>query len=88
MDKHNLVFGAGTRTCIRKNVRLHEITASNAAFADFCCDLQISLSVIHKLVPLTLQQFKFELESPSKSWETHDLWFNKQTGIEVRVSGR
>ena len=51
-------------------------------------DFQISLSEIHKLVPLALQDFDFRLEDPSKSWKTHDLWFNKQTGIRVRVYRR
>lgn len=37
MDKHHLVFGAGTRTCIGRNVRHFEYVAASVAFADSCC---------------------------------------------------
>ena len=59
-----------------------------AALADFGCTLQISLSEIHKLVLLALQDFRFTLEDPSKTWKTHNFWFNKQTGILVNVHRR
>jgi hypothetical protein len=59
-----------------------------AALTDLCCTLQISLSEIHKLVLLVLQEFRFTLEDPSKTWKTHDFWFNKQTGILVNVHRR
>jgi len=59
-----------------------------AALANFGRTLQISLSEIHKLVLLVSQEFHFTLENPSKTWKTHDFWFNKQTGIRVNVHRR
>nr|D7PI20.2 RecName: Full=Cytochrome P450 monooxygenase gsfF; AltName: Full=Griseofulvin synthesis protein F; Flags: Precursor [Penicillium aethiopicum]ADI24958.2 GsfF [Penicillium aethiopicum] len=68
MDRcNNLVFGAGTRTCIGK---------------------QIALSEIYKMVPLLIRKFDFALVDPSKSWTTHDYFFNKQSGVQVKVTVR
>ncbi|KAJ9606160.1 hypothetical protein H2200_009121 [Cladophialophora chaetospira] len=67
MDKYMLVFGAGTRTCIGKN---------------------ISLAEIYKLLPEVLRRFDVQLVDPAKEWKTHNFWFNKQTGIEVRIKRR
>jgi cytochrome P450 len=67
MDKHLLNFGAGTRTCIGKN---------------------ISIAELHKLVPHLLRHFKVEMWEKDKTWKTRNLWFNKQTGLEVRVTAR
>ncbi|KAK7961066.1 hypothetical protein PG988_012280 [Apiospora saccharicola] len=64
---NDLVFGAGTRTCIGK---------------------QIALSEIYKFVPLMIRKFEFELVDPSKDWTTHDYFFNKQSGVQVRVKVR
>ncbi|KAK6369088.1 hypothetical protein LTR64_007248 [Lithohypha guttulata] len=65
MDNTMLVFGAGTRTCIGKN---------------------ISLVQIHKLVPFVLQQFDLKLTHPNAVWETDNKWFNKQSGIDIKLS--
>ncbi|KAJ9631144.1 hypothetical protein H2204_008366 [Knufia peltigerae] len=67
MDKCMLHFGAGTRTCIGKN---------------------ISIAEIHKLIPYLLRTFHVELWEPEKTWKTTNSWFNKQEGLEVRVTAR
>lgn len=67
MDKSMLHFGAGTRTCIGKN---------------------ISMAEIHKLVPDVMMNFKMEMWNPEATWMTRNLWFCKQTGIEVRLTRR
>ncbi|KAG9767418.1 hypothetical protein KCU88_g7459, partial [Aureobasidium melanogenum] len=67
MDKYMLHFGAGTRTCIGKN---------------------ISLAELHKLVPTVLRKFQLELWEEGQTWRTHNTWFNKQEGVEVRVTPR
>ncbi|KAK8015767.1 hypothetical protein PG991_008655 [Apiospora marii] len=64
---NDLVFGAGTRTCIGK---------------------QIALSEIYKFVPLMIRKFDFELVDSSKDWTTHDYFFNKQSGVKVKVKVR
>ncbi|KAF5866522.1 hypothetical protein ETB97_011407 [Aspergillus alliaceus] len=64
---NNLVFGAGTRTCIGKH---------------------IALSEIYKIVPLLIRKFDFILVDPNKSWTTHDYFFNKQSGLQVKVKVR
>ncbi|KAI0547173.1 cytochrome P450 [Xylaria curta] len=68
MDRcNNLVFGAGTRTCIGK---------------------QIALSEIYKFVPLLIRKFDFVLVDPNKDWTTHNYFFNKQSGLRVKVKAR
>lgn len=67
MDKYLLHFGAGTRTCIGKN---------------------ISLAELHKLVPAVLRDFHLDMWEEGKTWKTRNLWFNKQDGVEVRVTPR
>jgi cytochrome P450 len=84
MDRYMLHFGGGTRTCLGKNVsdRWSRQTLPNAA------NSQISLSELHKLIPQILRHFDLELADPTTEWETTNLWFNKQTGIHVRVNTR
>ncbi|KAL3446982.1 cytochrome P450 [Aspergillus insuetus] len=67
MDRHMLHFGAGSRTCIGKN---------------------ISLAEIHKMIPQLLRSYRLELADSEKQWDTHNFWFNKQTGIDVRITAR
>lgn len=98
MDRHMIQFGAGARTCIGKNVRTFippclfslpwraQNSYRGLTFALIC--LQISLSEIHKLVPQFLRAFTIELARPEEEWRTSNVWFNKQTGLEVRVQRR
>ncbi|EXJ84620.1 hypothetical protein A1O3_05290 [Capronia epimyces CBS 606.96] len=67
LDKYMLHFGAGTRTCIGKN---------------------ISLAELHKLVPSVLREFQLDLREKGQVWRTRNLWFNKQEGVQVRVTAR
>ena len=67
MDRNDLSFGAGARTCLGKNIS------------------QLEMS---KLVPQIYRVFDFELAEPEKSWELHDFWFVKQTGLICKVKRR
>ncbi|KAH8801441.1 cytochrome P450 [Xylogone sp. PMI_703] len=67
MDRYMIHFGAGSRTCIGKN---------------------ISITEIHKLLPSIIRYYRLELVHPEKEWETHNFWFNKQTGLNVKVTRR
>jgi hypothetical protein len=49
---------------------------------------QISLAEMHKLVATLLRSYRIELTEPGKKWQTHNFWFNKQTGIMVKVTAR
>jgi hypothetical protein len=49
---------------------------------------QIALSEIYKMVPLLIRKFDFFLVDPSKSWTTHNYFFNKQSGLQVKVKVR
>lgn len=51
-------------------------------------DEQISLAEMHKIIPQFLREFKVELVEPGKEWSTHDVFFNKQEGILVRLYKR
>lgn len=35
-----------------------------------------------------VRKFDFELVDPSKNWTTHDYFFNKQSGVKVKVKVR
>lgn len=35
-----------------------------------------------------IRKFDFELVDPSKNWTTHNYFFNKQSGVQVRVKAR
>ena len=67
MDRHMLLWGGGSRTCLGKH---------------------ISLTEIHKLIPQFLREFALEFEEPGKEWKTSNMWFNKQTGLSVRLTRR
>lgn len=49
--------------------------------------IQISISELHKLMPQLLLSFEIEFVS-GQPWQTNNLWFNKQTGLETRVKRR
>lgn len=88
MDKCMLVFGAGTRTCIGKNVSTQPRPANINRANPLLSDYQISLAEIYKLLPEVLRRFDVQLVDPAKDWKTHNFWFNKQTGIDVRIRRR
>ncbi|KAH8812835.1 cytochrome P450 [Xylogone sp. PMI_703] len=83
MDRHMLHFGGGSRTCLGKNV--HSLSYT---FAHVSQIIQISLAEIHKTIPMLLRSYRIELAEPDKEWQTHNFWFNKQTGIRVFVTAR
>ena len=104
MDKCMLHFGAGTRTCIGKNVS----TTPEPARQSIPLNLrsrqeypgrdkmswltlpifQVSMSEIHKLMPQVLRHFSVELADPEKPWKSRNLWFNKQTSLIARLKRR
>lgn len=87
MEKYMLNFGAGTRTCIGKNVS-DKMRKSVVVVLTEMGACQISLCELHKLVPQVLRGFDLELVDGRGTWHTENLWFNKQTGIHVRVKRR
>ena len=87
LDRFNLVFGGGTRTCIGKNVRRILIRLHHPKIC-LLTSLQISLSEIHKIVPLVVQRYDISLKHPDRVWTTKNCWFNKQEGLEVLISRR
>ncbi|OQV05442.1 hypothetical protein CLAIMM_10183 [Cladophialophora immunda] len=53
-----------------------------------CVGKNISLTEIHKMLPNMLRRYRLELVAPKKEWKTHNFWFNKQTGINVKIVRR
>ncbi|KAL4948676.1 cytochrome P450 [Aspergillus filifer] len=53
-----------------------------------CIGKNISLAEMHKMIPRLIRGYKLELSDPQKEWKTHNYWFNKQTGIRVKVTAR
>jgi cytochrome P450 len=75
-------FGAGSRTCIGKNVRLFCYENST------CCRLtqrQISLCEMYKVIPQLVRTFHLELVDPEKEWKTSNYWFNKPSKVYTRL---
>lgn len=46
------------------------------------------MSEMHKLIPNIIREFDIELVNSGEEWKTENLWFNKQTGINVMVRRR
>jgi cytochrome P450 len=86
LDRYNLVFGGGTRTCIGKNVRRH---CTHELYEIYLLTSnQISLSEIHKIVPLIVRRYDIGLKHPDRVWITKNCWFNKQEGLDVLIQRR
>lgn len=83
MDRNLLIFGAGTRVCIGKNVSITYILPL-ALLTDAP---QISLVELHTLVPELLRRFNLEM-AHDRPWTTSNRWFHKQTDLIVKVSRR
>ncbi|KAL8994648.1 MAG: hypothetical protein Q9188_007009 [Gyalolechia gomerana] len=88
MKKTMIQFGAGSRTCIGKNVSADFISQLPHPRLILLYLSQISLSEIYKLVPQIVRAFQIRLADPSKQWKTHNYWFNKQTDIHVLLKER
>lgn len=74
-------FGAGSRTCIGKNVsrdawKGHDTTSDVR---------QVALCEIYKVIPALLRHFHMELLDPKEKWKTRNYWFNKPAKVHVRV---
>jgi cytochrome P450 len=53
-----------------------------------CLGRHISILEMSKLIPQLVRKFDFELENPSKEWETENFWFVKPVDFRVRVKPR
>ncbi|KAI4717658.1 cytochrome P450 [Aureobasidium sp. EXF-10727] len=53
-----------------------------------CIGKNISLSEIHKVVPLIIQRYDISLKHPERDWTTKNAWFNKQEGLDVLMKRR
>ncbi|KAL8941387.1 MAG: hypothetical protein Q9216_002265 [Gyalolechia sp. 2 TL-2023] len=95
MERTMMVFGAGARTCIGKNVSFGHLCDPGIFLGIFgqkvygnADENQISLSEIYKLVPQIIRQFNLRLADPNKEWRTRNYWFNKQTEIYAYLEER
>jgi hypothetical protein len=85
MDKAMLVFGAGTRTCIGKHVRLRswkyylKNTHANR--------VQLSNAEMYKLVPEFFRLFTIEM-AHDQPWKTHNATFVLQSNVICKVKRR
>ncbi|KAK1764032.1 cytochrome P450 [Phialemonium atrogriseum] len=53
-----------------------------------CIGRHISMLEMAKIVPQLLWAFELELENPKASWELHNYWFVRQTGLNVYLRKR
>jgi cytochrome P450 len=53
-----------------------------------CIGRHISITEMYKMFPQFIRTFNVELVDPNKEWETRNTWFNRQIGINVKVTRR
>ncbi|KAJ5973116.1 uncharacterized protein N7479_003034 [Penicillium vulpinum] len=67
MNKADLSFGGGSRSCIGKHLGLVEV---------------------YKVIATLVSRYDIKLALPEKDWMTHNSFFVRQTGIEVKLTRR
>lgn len=67
MNKVDLAFGSGSRSCIGKHFGLLEV---------------------YKVIATLVSRYDIKLVHPGKDWTTHNNFFVRQTGIEVKLTRR
>ncbi|CAI7654472.1 unnamed protein product [Penicillium glandicola] len=67
MNKADLTFGGGSRSCIGKHLGLLEV---------------------YKVIATLVSRYDIKLAHPEKDWTTHNSFFVRQTGIEVKLTRR
>jgi cytochrome P450 len=78
-------FGAGSRTCIGKNISYLEMyKLVPAVLREF--DVSLVGDCSYRLLLMVLLQI--ELAYPDKEWKLHNAWFVKQSDFYVRLSPR
>jgi cytochrome P450 len=86
MERSFFAFGAGSRTCIGKVGVLtgpFEMCCANGGFPQ-----NISLMEMSKVVPQLLREYTLTLANPGKPWETRNMWFVQQSGLDVYLERR
>jgi hypothetical protein len=84
MEKAMLVFGAGTRTCIRKHVRL----MCPSVIRDIVLIMpQLSITEMHKVVPELLRRFTVTI-AHNESWKTRNATILLQSNDFCTVKRR
>jgi hypothetical protein len=67
MNKADLSFGGGSRSCIGKHLGLLEV---------------------YKVIATLVSRYDIKLAHPEEDWKTHNSFFVRQTGIEVKLTRR
>ncbi|KXG49530.1 Cytochrome P450, E-class, group I [Penicillium griseofulvum] len=67
MNKADLSFGGGSRSCIGEHLGLLEV---------------------YKVIATLVSRYDIKLAHPEKDWKTHNSFFVRQTGIEVKLTRR
>jgi cytochrome P450 len=91
LEKGMIFFGAGTRTCIGKNVSSSCMTDSSSLTSNTGILMpllpQIALAEIHKLIPELLRSFDMQM-AHNRSWKTRNGGFVRQTDVIVKLAVR
>jgi cytochrome P450 len=86
MNAHMFHFGAGSRTCIGKNISLLEIYK---LVPSFLRRFEVSHSYHICLCScLCLQSLQVDLARPDEEWHLHNAWFVKQLNFHTRFRAR
>lgn len=96
MIRATYTFGAGTRTCIGKNISLLEIyKLIPSLFQSYnVCSMSrpsiysFSLSMREKQNANANDLIQIELENPDREWEIVNAWFVRQKNMDIKLSRR
>jgi cytochrome P450 len=76
-------FGAGSRTCIGKNISLLEVYKLVPSFLR-----RFKASRAATFSPLILTSSQVELANPEKEWKLHNAWFVKQFDFDTTFAAK
>jgi cytochrome P450 len=96
MNNCLFTFGAGSRTCIGKNISLleiHKLVPAVLQRFEVCVAFQNRLFIcplllVRPTIADTLCCFQVTLTNPEMPWKLHNAWFVKQSGLYVRLKTR
>ena len=53
-----------------------------------CLGRHLGLLQVYKVLATLITRYNIELADPKKEWTTHNSWFHRQSGIQVKLSHR
>ena len=71
--------------------RLRKMDNADLAFGGgsrICIGRNLGLLQVYKVLATLISRYNIELAYPDQEWKTHNSWFHRQSGIQVKLSHR